>query len=148
MGKMKYLYMRLLWGWNILIPSSLTVSCLLFFFFFNFKRQLSSDRNLLNRTQRKVRQQLLKYTLPNDLTLEDKRTWGKGGCRSLSQPYPPLPPSSQSWPPPTPPTPVPSEVGGVRQLSVIPKGWSWPPQRPVGRQVCTFKGKHGRTHAG
>lgn len=31
------------------------------------------------------------------------------------------------------PPPVPSEVGGVRQLSSVPKGWSWAPQRPVSR---------------
>lgn len=34
----------------------------------------------------------------------------------------------------TPPPPhVPSEVGGVRQLSSVPKGWSWAPQRLVSR---------------
>lgn len=32
-----------------------------------------------------------------------------------------------------PPPHVPSEVGGVRQLSSVPKGWSWAPQRLVSR---------------
>lgn len=41
---------------------------------------------------------------------------------------------------PHPPPPVPSKVGGVRHLSIIPKGWSWPHQRPVSRPGLRLSG--------
>ena len=49
---------------------------------------------------------------------------------------------------PHPPTPVPSKVEGVRQLSIIPKVVMATSETSEQARSAPFKGKHGRTHIG